>query len=270
MASFDIIDSAGNSYKLFWEQRAYLVRLAAIPILIKIICWNMVLAFGWEYDFIKQALIMLPSYFAEGWMVSHFIRLIYFGQTWPFRPTGNVNKDMEQLHDRALGIMRGTLCYVLIKFLVTGFTAVLYDFMQAQPEGMDPEALEHEATFIMFFGTTILLGLLIWSFRYIWFYIPAAINQPLKAFNYKIRDFKTSFYIIGVFLICYIPLVLLYNIFLDAFFAEVRDNPEDFATMKIIRDMITQIMDTAIILITTGGVAYGFGQIILDNKKKTN
>ena len=214
MASFDIIESAGRSYKLFWEQRAYLVRLAAIPVLLKIISWNVVLALGWEFNYVRQAMVMLPSYFAEGWMVSHFIRLIFFDQTWPFKPTGNVNKDMEQLHNRALGIMRGTLCYVLIQFLLTGLVAIIYEFMQGQPETIDPNSLSNETTFIMFFGSTVLLGLIIWSFRYVWFYIPAAINQPLKAFNHKIREFKTSLYIIGVWLICFVPLIFLYNTFL--------------------------------------------------------
>lgn len=268
MASFDIIESGGKSYKLFWEQRAYLVRLAAIPVLLKILSWNMVLALGWEADYVKQAMVMLPAYFAEGWMVSHFVRLIFFGQTWPFRPTGNVNKDMEQLHDRALGIMRGTLCYVVIQFLMSGLVAIIYEFMKGQPETIDPSTLNAEMTFTMFFGSCVLLGLIIWGFRFVWYYIPAAVNHPLKSFNFKIREFNTSFYILGVWLICFVPLVFLYNIFLSEVFPSAGKDAGNFATIKIVRDMCTQIMDTVIVFITTGGIAYGFGQIIIDQKKK--
>ena len=133
MASYNVTDSAMKGYALVWNERAYLFRLAIFPLLIKFVCAMTVIINGFEFDFVKQALLMLPSYFADGWVMSHLVRLIYLGQRWPFRPTGQPQNDMAMLRDRAGGIMAGTVSFALIEFLKTGMVGFM--FIGAMPPG---------------------------------------------------------------------------------------------------------------------------------------
>ena len=98
MASFDIIDAAGRGYSKVWEEKTYLYQLAVIPVVIKFVCYLTIQALDWEENFIRQALVMLPSYFADGWMLSHFVRLIFLDQRWPFKPSGDPEKDMANVN----------------------------------------------------------------------------------------------------------------------------------------------------------------------------
>lgn len=266
MAPFDIIESAGKSYRLFWHYRGYLARLAVIPIMIKIVCWNLVIAFGWQEQYVRQAIVMLPSFFADGWMISHFIRLIFLGQTWPFKPTGNIEKDMEKLHSRALGIMRGTVSYVVIKFLMAGLLGLLYMYMQDNMQQI--QNAEQDPSLFAFISSMLILAFVLWLFKFTWFYIPAAINHPIQNLYKKIKGFKPALFIAATWMICFIPSLFLYKIFLEAFFGTPAEAPQDFATIQIIQDTCSIIVDTIMLFITTGGIAYAFAQVLLPKEKK--
>ena len=120
MAAFDVIEAGGKGYSFAWAERRYLLRLALVPLLIKLVCHTVVLTFEWQTDFMRQALVMLPSYFADGWLMAHLVRLVFLEQRWPFRPTGNKEQDLTVLEDRARGVLSGVLVFALIKFLLAG------------------------------------------------------------------------------------------------------------------------------------------------------
>lgn len=257
MASFDIMGAAHAGYKLAWAERHYLLRLAAVPFLIKALCFTLVLILGWDGDFIRTALVMLPSYFADGWLFAHLTRLVCLGQRWPFRPTGDTGRDMRVLQDRALGIMRGTLTFVVIRFLMNGATALLYD-AQLGDAAMDAQEVNPG----LLAAGVALLVFFIWVFRFFWFYIPAALNYPLGRFVRDLGGYTVSFHLIGVWLLCFIPFFFGFGFVLSVLHA-VSGAAADSASMTFLANILRVLLDTLVGILSTAGVAYGLMRHVL-------
>ena len=264
MASYDVTDSAMQGYALIWKERAYLLRLAIFPLLIKFVCATTVIMNGYEFDFIKQSLLMLPSYFADGWVMSHLVRLIFLDQRWPFRPTGNSQTDMATLRDRAGGIMAGTVCFALLEFLKTGLIGVM--FMAATPPGTTPEAMLAGGAVDPAASTTsspytavmgmALIVLTIWMIRYLWLYIPAAAGFSGRAFLRRVGGMMGSIRLLGVWMICSIPILFLFMIIASVLLGSYTATDDIPAALDFLMNglRVTVIMLTT--LITTAGMAY--------------
>lgn len=275
MASFDIIESSGKGYALVWAERKYLLRLALVPILMKFTCLMVLIGLDWQTDMVRHSLVMLPSYFFEGWLFAHLIRLIYFEQRWPFRPTGNAVKDMRVLEDRARGVTAGTLTYVVVKFLVGGFIALA---MTTVPEEMrgdggiptaPPVSSGSEPGLAEFFAAVLLIFIMLWAFRLLWLYIPAAINCPLREYLRKINGFSSSFYLLGTWLVCYVPLFFLMLLIMDAVFQPLGSTGEAGTLLGgYLLSLFHVVADTVIAMIATAGLAYGIRDVLRGKRKK--
>ncbi|MCB9987792.1 MAG: hypothetical protein H6868_00495 [Rhodospirillales bacterium] len=268
MAGFDIIDAAGNGYRTVWDERAYLLRLAAVPVLIKLICHVIVFSLGWQDQFFRQTLVMLPSFFADGWMLAHVIRLIFLGQRWPYRPTGDETKDMKTLESRARGIMAGTLTFTVIRFLLAGIMALFLTSGQQSGPPSETAAMQEPAGPGIAVMAIMLLIFSIWAFRFMWYYIPAALNYPLRRFTADLGGFKTSFYMIGTWLVGYVPIFFILVMVSSTLLQPYKD---DLSQIPVITEFALGLFniaaDTLIVLITTTGMAAGIRQLMQGNKK---
>lgn len=275
MAAFDVTDSAMKGYSLIWKERRYLVRLAVFPILIKFVCSMTVMMNGYDFDFVKQALLMLPSYFADGWVMSHLVRLIYLDQRWPFRPSGVPEKDIAMLRDRAGGIMAGTVFFAVIEFLKTGLTGLL---VMTAPPGSLPEsgkpagpahpgsadgssmadvAAQAQSSPLMAVAGIVMIIVTIWMVRYLWLYIPAAAGFSGRAYLKRVGGFMGSVRLLGAWLICSVPVlfgfVILANILLVPLLGYGPQGLSPFGefVMNALRVVIVMIST----MITTAGMA---------------
>lgn len=262
MLSFDVIETASDGYQLAWKERGYLVKLAAVPFLIKLVCYGVVMLLGWEQDFTRQAMVMLPSYFADGWLLSHLTRLVLLDQRWPFRPTGNSDKDMQVMQDRALGIMRGTLMFAVIRFMMDGVNEILYLFSQA---GMEPQGEEMTAS--MFIAGFVSFTLLIWAFRLVWLYIPAAVNYPVRRFMQELGGYGASWPLLGVWFICFIPLFFVHGL-LISLFGMVTQQSSVSPEIILFAAFFGKLRDTAVGILATTGIALGLRQYYSPQKKR--
>ncbi len=265
MAAFDFIDAAGHGYKTIWKERSYLMGLAALPILVSLLCHLALMLSGWDQYIFRQALVLLPSFFANGWMVSHLSRLIFLGQRWPFRPSGNETKDIAALEDRARGIVSGTLTFVLINFIMIGaigFYQLLTKDYTPPPGG--PENLP----LIYYISAIGMMLALIWLFRLVWLYIPVAIGYPLRRFMRDISGIATSFYLVATWIIGYIPAIFLFfNISASVLEPYSEGAAADLPFMvELFMAIFSVLVDTIVLLITTAGIAYAFRNIIGTNK----
>ena len=202
MASHDIIDSVGHAYRFLWFERRYLLRLALLPMIVKLVCYSAVLAYGYELHFIRRGLVMLPSYFVDGWMLSHIVRYAIFGQRWPFR--NDAGPDVGNLQDRAQGILAGTATYVLTRFLLDGLMAVYFVPIMAASQVAESAPPPDLPGWVTVFLILMFAGI-IWSFRLVWLFVPAAVNYPMRRFLREVRPFMTSFHMIGAWLVTTLP-----------------------------------------------------------------
>jgi hypothetical protein len=270
MTQLNITDSIGEGYRTVWLERQYLLRLAAAPLLIKFICWNLIVSLDWETNIIRQALIMLPSLFADGWMAAHLVRYVFFDQKWPFRPTGQKDNDIMNLQNRASGIMAGAVSYVLIQFLVMGLMALSYEHLQKLQEieaavtanssnivsgnetkSTAPPPNIPPAAFALFAMITVSI---IWGFRYTFAYIPAAANLSIRKFYKGIKGLQSSFYLIAIWMICFFPAFTLLQMIIENLISGFPDSTSFDSLPIMLRlfiDALRIIADILILSLTT-------------------
>lgn len=244
MAGFDIIDSAGNGYLSVWRERDYLLRLAAPVVLVKALCMGAVSILGFEQEFLRQALVMLPASFAEGWLAVHLVRLLLFGE-----------RVTDQPDPRAA--TAGMLVFVLGRFALMGLAALAF----AMPEGAGIEgALPDESGppgLAAFAGAAALFALAIWGFRYLWLYIPAAAGVPMRGFLRDLGGFTVSLNMIGVWLIGFIPFLLLLAV-ISGFLVGADAREGLTVPGAVVFVAIQAALDTATTLVTTAAMVRAF------------
>jgi hypothetical protein len=201
------VEYTGHAYRFLWDERRYLARLAAVPLAIKLACYLAIEIYGYENALIRHALLMLPSYFLDGWMLSHIVRFALFGQRWPFRMTPQ--HDVRTAQDRAQGLLTGTAAYVVARFLSMGVVALMVGLMSfVAPDhpsaAAGPATLKTQA----FLAVLLVAGASIWGFRLFWLFIPAAANVSMTGVLRRIRGYAISFYMIGTWLIVALPMLL--------------------------------------------------------------
>ena len=274
MKSIDVISSVDYGYRLVWAERSYLLRLATVPFAVKILTYAAIIALGWEQEYIKAALISLPSLFAEGWMLAHLVRLVFLGQRWPFSPKGDPESDRAELMDRAYGITAGTLFFVVIQFLVSGIRALTAEIarpmieqahMQAQTgTAAEPDPIPALIAFMIVFTA-------ISAFRFIFLYIPASVGIKARVLAPPERGFLLSIQAIAVFLVCFIPcsfvaLFIMSGLIPDA--AENMTGPINIPfTNRAGMAILESFTSVVISLIVTAAMAHGILSMIEKSKK---
>ena len=183
--TFDIMDAAGYGYYRVWKERIYLVKLAAIPFLIKLASMVALVAVGVDSDILRQGLVLLPADFAKGWLLAQFLRTLLKEERWPVLLDAMPDeKTLKVLLLRARGIVASTLSFVLISMAGNFMLYLLLgnmpeDTLEQMAKGnpSDLAALDAQtkgqggssALGILMFVPSV-LGLLgaIWVFRLLW------------------------------------------------------------------------------------------------------
>ncbi len=262
MKAFDLIDSASFGYKTVWQERRYLLKLAFVPVFIKLACTVVIFAFGYQDNFLRQALITLPASFAEGWLLAQFLRTLLFLERWPILlPEDVTERHMSALLLRARGIMSSTIMFVLITFAAYGLKeiyAMFYDMAGVDETAQNPEVPPGNP--MLFIPAMILVFLSLYAFRYLWLYIPVVVLMPMGQFLTKLGGFIASIKMMGVFLISMVPCFILAMI-LSTFLTALVGGPESDIG-RFVMVMVSVVIETLISLITTASMVYALRSIL--------
>lgn len=195
--NFNMMDAAGYGFYRAWVERAYLLKLMMIPLIIKFACMISVTALGVEGNTLRQGLIMFPGIIAEGWVLAQFLRTLLKNERWPtVLPNDIDDKLLDKLLTRARGIIASTLAYALIGLsayfiryitfgLVTGdfganspTTSEEISTMLNDVDGADGKGFQmNSALFLPLLGLTVLM---FWAFRLMYVFIPLSVLMPIK------------------------------------------------------------------------------------------
>ena len=239
------------------------MRLAMVPVLVKLICTIVVFALGYETNYIRQALIMLPALIAEGWLLAQFLRTILLLERWPIllkeAPSGPV---MQALLIRARGIMAATILYTLITYIWYGVQQVFAyfsSFLDTADRNLTahPEAVPSP---IFFLPAIALIYLMVWSFKLLWLYIPAVVSMPMGDFLKKTGGFLTILQTLGVFLVGVIPCLVL-AIITWILMTSILGGPTSDAS-KFVLVTILVLVKTVVNLITTASITHVFRDVL--------
>jgi hypothetical protein len=252
--SFDIVEAIGNGYLTTWRERRWLARLAFVPVVAKIVGLQIIVLLGLESNFLGQAIVLLPAFVAEGWLVVRYVRLVALGERWPdhqnapgFRPDPRP-------------VLAGILAYTLMQFILRGLVALAVSGGAAagQSAGMAQTPQPDPIAFALAGG---MLLVALWSFRYLWLYIPASLGIGLVAFLSAIRGFPASFSMIGVWIVCFLPFMMALGVVAGLVLSPWRSGDEVPLLVDGGMTAIQAVLDTMISLVSTAAMTYGIRQI---------
>lgn len=266
---FDAFELTRLGYHLVWNERHYWWRLFLPVFFIGFVGEITLQSLGWQTQFLRRALLMLPSYLAQGWMFSHLVRLVFYDQRYPFRPTGDREKDLPILMEKARCIGGGALVYALLHYLLSGALAFMPQHPPTPPSPDDPSALP----IVAFIISVILLGILVWLFRMMWLYVPVAAGRSIRAYLLALETRKVaSWRLIGVWMISSLPallVVLLIESLLTSLFAPDAKTPADFG--KGLTFIYIALEHASVVLsgiIATVSMAFGVKEILSPSARK--
>lgn len=260
MSRFDFIESAASSYRFVMLESRTIYHMALIPFLVKLASFVLITLLGLDTDFMRQGLILIPSYFLEGWLVAKLIRLAIFGERWPYALSGDQKEDAALYRERSTSLKASMIMYVLIKMTMAAAAGSVLEseelYKNAAESSPDPSA----ATFIIAFGGVLFL---VWSFRLVWLYVPLAFGESVTGFLNRIKSFNTSIYMMASWFLCFIPVALLMMMFSELmgsiFSVQADVEPPILYTYIIV--LAQAIFELFVAIVSSVAIAYGVGSI---------
>jgi hypothetical protein len=269
MKPMDVISSVDFGYRLVWAERGYLARLATVPVAIKLLTLALVIALDWPEDSLRSTIITLPSLFASGWMLSHLSRLVFYGQRWPFRPSGNAVADNIALQERAHGISAGTLFFALTFYLffgLSGVAAALVPAEKMQQMAAGNQTLQEPSILAGFLALGFLL-LSLWSVRFLFLFIPAAAGLSVRPVVRAPQGMLLSLQMMGIGLVSFIPVILLASWLFTVAFVGFSSGNTISPGMIVLGQAWMVPAVTIAQMIITASIAYGVRTLMSEKSK---
>lgn len=247
MATFDFIEAAAQGYRLTFEKRNVIWRMMMPVFIVKLLSFILIVLMGYEENFLRQGLVLLPSFFIEGLVLCRLIRLIFHQPA-----TQNA-------------LYAGTAIYVLIKLITALFAGLLLDGNVKVGADYQPP----DPSLMTFLAALLLLALIFWSFRLLWLYIPAAMGYSIWGFLKTIQGYMISFTMMGSWLICFMPFALamgaLSEILLSVFPPLGGANSTAYKYAALSVQAVTEVL---IAVVTTLGLTSGIKVLLTGSNSK--
>ncbi len=257
MRGFDIIAAAGKGYEYVWTNRFALLNLALVPLLAKVIALAIILGFSLEENFLRQGLILLPSFFLDGWLVCMLLKHKFCGSDKGSLPPGFKKGDSD--------VLAGTLLYVIFQMLLF---VVAWFYMQMSEQAATLEEPPEPSLTSVFISALILFGT-IWGFRAIWLYILPTLGIRFREYFHTLGGLSASFFMIGAWLICQIP-VAVALILVHEFFAGITGHTSDDPVILYqgVMVVIQAVADLSITMIVSVAMAHGIYEMVYGKPDK--
>lgn len=259
-ASFDIIAATKYGYLALWERRALVVRLALIPIVVKILSYFFILANGLDTNFLRQGLILFPSYLLEGYLICTLVRLSIFTHEPIIQPPGSAAD--AYYRQRGRDIQAGAVIYTLIKMISSLFAALI--FMAAPPPdsvaAQDVNGGGNIAAFILF-CVVVIMG--IWAFRLLWLEVPVSLGYRVRDYLKRVRGYSFSFHLFSTWILCLLPLWLAANLINDVVIGitgHSSEAPSDSARYVMVA--VQSFFETGIIAVSSIAIGKGIQDVM--------
>ncbi|HNQ91492.1 MAG TPA: hypothetical protein PKI93_01010 [Alphaproteobacteria bacterium] len=280
--SFEIMDAAGYGYYRVWKERAYLLRLAAIPVFIKFACTIAIFALDLEDNILRQGLIMLPAMFAQGWVLAQFLRTLLMDERWPvILPEAPDERVIGKLLNRARGIIASVLVYVLLGLIAYSVNYGIMELMpspqeieQAQSAVRDMEATQDASgnsmqiqnmliAFLTFIPTVAGIATIIWLSRFMWLYIPFAVLMPVRDYMKALSGFMPSVRLLILFFCCMAPVIFVETM-LERVVINITNGAGDTGETLgyFIVLLLRSVFEVCVALVTAAGFAWAMKPIL--------
>jgi hypothetical protein len=189
---------------------------------------------------------MLPAYFAEGWGIAQTIVLAVAAKTAQMRALGD--------EDVKKNVMSSMVVYVILKLALMFFIGFRMDYTR----GAEPVEDAQEPGPEIYVFVIAFFFVMVWVFRFFWLHVPLALGYSMRSFLFTFRAFASSFYFLGVWILCLVPLVFILLFVLQILSALIAAAPEgEIGFRELMFVGVMQVFDYGIILFSSIGIAFG-------------
>jgi len=235
--------------------RAALAQLAGLPILVKLGCIAGIIFLGLENNVLRHGLLMLPSYFAEGFLIAYILRMIHTG--------GDLTQNIKNARRYYNDIISSMIVYVLIKLALAFLVGITMSALPENAQQLAADQSDPEASLQIFMVGMTMIAFLIWSFRFLWLYIPLAMGVSLQVFLRRVHSFSSSFPMLGCWLACFMPLAFLTVLASQIIFAMIPGAADASSPLAILVVSLFQgVAETVIVIVSSVAMAYGFKSLM--------
>ncbi len=250
---FNFFAAANDGYKTLWLNRTAIAKLAFLPLMVKFGCLAAIIFLGMEGQILRHGLIMIPSYFAEGFLIAYIIRVLH--------SSGDLQADVREAHAYFEDIKAAMIAFILVQLALAFIVGYTMSQMPEMPigEAQNTMPTNPSMTSQSFLAVTSMLVFIIWAFRFAWLHIPLAMGIPLNQFIQRISSFSSSFPMLGCWLICFIPVVCVMVIasrFALVIFPQVEGAHNTLSDLILF--MLQGGFETVINILSAIAISYGF------------
>lgn len=208
---FHVVDSVSAAYRFVWQNRRTCLYIAGLPFLIKVGCLAAILMMDLQDNLLRQGLLLMPSYFAEGWMVGLLVRVtMEVIVQREARPANVFALKKDHIFISLIGprekrlITASMIMYVLIQIVYT----VVMHALKASIDNKNPASLVNGTSPVAFLFSILLIAVILWAVRLAWLHVPVAMGRSVKDYMRIVHPYTASFYMIGISLLCSVPVAI--------------------------------------------------------------
>ena len=277
--NFNMMDSAGYGFYRVWVERSYLLKLAAIPLMVKFACMITVMALEIDDNILRQGLILFPGILAEGWVLGQFLRTLLKGERWPTVLPADIDDTLlDKLLLRARGIVAATLAYALVAlsiYLVRYFMiGMMFGDFHASQEDVsnllrptdtgEPNKMNMNP--LMFFPLLAMFIASLWAFRLVWVYIPLSVLMPVEDYLKKLGGMMTSVKMVVLYFCTMTPIMFVMILFSSIIFGAAEGTGENGdSAARFVMVFFAVIADTLVGLVSTAAFVWAMKDILPKN-----
>lgn len=207
--AIDVFENAGKGINAVWDNRSVLLKLALIPVLIKIGCHVLIYITQFQDELLWQGIIRIPDFVTEGWLLCILIYLLSAdGNDAP----DSAKNAFKSIKTNTKAIQAGVIAYVLIQLLVIGYNALLFEnfgeYMRAGHENeIEEDAQVGPAQIaLMLFAFLVVIAF----FKYLWLYIPIARGWGLSGTLRMLGGNGLSLRFLFLWALCIVPVTVIF------------------------------------------------------------
>ena len=190
MNRFPVFDCIGRGLRQAWADRAFLLSMMVMPLVVMFASAFIIMNIYDPDSLLLTAVVLLPSEFLKAVFIVLYFRFLMLGEV--LRPELDAGKE-----EKARAITGGVLAIVTVNFLFIGALQFLMTLNQMVEGG---QASAYAAPiFLLLVG---LMGAMIWAMRFLFLYVPIALNRPVKPFFDDYPGFSGSLRIVLLILGC--------------------------------------------------------------------
>jgi hypothetical protein len=121
---------------------------------------------------------------------------------------------------------------------------------------------------VTFFAAVVFLAVVIWAFRFLWLYVPAALGYSVSGFLKRIRPYYFSLSMLATWLLCFLPLAVLFLMGSEIFSSLLNGADASAPSTAFTYASVCLQAVIEILMVMTASVAMAFGVASLYGTKE--